>query len=497
METSSAPHAKPIPICVGLAQPEPDDRSAPPRNPLFNRRRERSPLRDPDFDWARHDLEPRWPTVETSDCAAALEPSIFTNHGGAELNRFLAGAASRDETAVVIATIGDVEDKQPRFPDQAGGDSVLLPGVQEQIVGVRLPKGSSASLAPHVNGADRDLGLRLLNSHPPNAPWWGLSLHGLVQQSAGGPAVHHEPTGQLDAILVDGLGHSVVAAWTPQSGEQRWYVIPDGCDWHTVLDWLRQQALPEHVPSALRRARAPLAQDQALQTPAETSAQEALDDLDTRYEDERGRIQSELREASADAEPIRNGLLYGTGTELERAVATTLTAAGFAVTDLDEYLGDTASADLLVIYGPDRRLVEVKSASGNAGESLVGDLQRHLQTWPQLRPDEPVAGGVLIVNHQHRREPADRMPAVYARPEFIAALTVPVLSTLQLFNWWRNSDWAAIRSALLLPASDESGTETLPHVTITDPTTPPNVEPAPRTRNRSRRDRLRRRGSTE
>jgi hypothetical protein len=497
MEASTAPHAKPIPICVGLAQPEPDDPNAPPRNPLFKRRRERSPLRDPDFDWARHNLEPRWLTMESSDCAAALEPSIFTNHGGAELNRFLAGAASRDEIALVIATIGDVEDDQPRFPDHAAGDSVLLPGVQEQVVGVRLPTRSSASLAPDVNGADRDLGLRLLNSHPPDAPWWGLSLHGLVLQSAGGPAVHHEPNGQLDAILVDGLGHPVVAAWTPQSGEQRWYVIPDGCDWHTVLDWLRQQALPEYVPNALRRARAPLAQDQALQTPAETSAQEALDDLDTRYEEEHGRIESELREATADAEPIRNGLLYGTGTELERAVATTLTAAGFAVTELDEYLGDTASADLLVAYGPDRRLVEVKSASGNARESLVGDLERHLQTWPQLRPDEPVAGGVLIVNQQHRREPADRTPAVYARQEFIAALTVPVLSTLQLFDWWRNSDWAAIRSALSLPASDEPGTEAPHHTTTADPTAAPDVEPAPRTRDRGWRDRLRPRGSAE
>jgi hypothetical protein len=435
--------------------------------------------------------------MESSDCAAALEPSIFHNHGAAELDRFLTGAASRNEIALIIATIGDIEEDQPRFPNQAAGDSLLLPGVQEQIAGVRLPTGASASLAPDIDGADRDLGLRLLNSHPPEAPWWGLSLHGLVVQSAGGPAAHHEPTGQLDAILVDGLGHPVVAAWTPQSGEQRWYVIPDGCDCHPVLDWLRQHALPERVPNALRRARAPLARDQALQTPAEASALQALDDLETRYEDERGRIQSQQREATAAAEPVRNGLLYGTGTELERAVATTLTAAGFTVTELDEYLGDTASADLLVTYGPYRRLVEVKSASGNAGESLVGDLQRHLQTWPQLRPDEPVAGGVLIVNHQHRHEPADRTRAVYVRPEFVAALTAPVLSTLQLFDWWRNSDWAAIRSAMLVPATDEPGTETLPRVTTTNPTPAPNVDPAPRIRDRGWRDRLRRRGSIE
>jgi hypothetical protein len=65
----------------------------------------------------------------------------------------------------------------------------------------------------------------------------------------------------------------------------------------------------------------------------------------------------------------------------------------------------------------------------------VGHLQRHLDTWPQLRPDEPVSGGVLVVNHQHRRHPSERTARVYSRPEIVDALTVPVLDTVALFNW--------------------------------------------------------------
>jgi hypothetical protein len=97
-------------------------------------------------------------------------------------------------------------------------------------------------------------------------------------------------------------------------------------------------------------------------------------------------------------------------------------------------------------------LVEVKAASGNASEALVGDLQRHLATWPELRPQQPVGGGVLIVNHQHKLEPSQRAPRVYSRPEFVAALTMPVISTRTMFDWWRASDWSAIRQAVLGPA---------------------------------------------
>jgi hypothetical protein len=69
-----------------------------------------------------------------------------------------------------------------------------------------------------------------------------------------------------------------------------------------------------------------------------------------------------------------------------------------------------------------------------------------------------VSGGVLIVNHQHRLDPDERAAAVYSRPEFVDALTLPVISTRQLFDWWRASDWISLREAVLANSHAESHT---------------------------------------
>ena len=162
--------------------------------------------------------------------------------------------------------------------------------------------------------------------------------------------------------------------------------------------------------------------DPDLQTAGERAARQALEDLDARYAEERLPLERALREAETQAEPVRYGLLYGTGDELVHAVAQVLADAGLRTVDLDKELGGTRSADLLVSAdGPPWRLVEVKSASGAAPEHLVGHLERHLATWPQLRPEQPVTGGVLVVNHQHRQHPSERTAQVYSRPEFVAA----------------------------------------------------------------------------
>lgn len=50
----------------------------------------------------------------------------------------------------------------------------------------------------------------------------------------------------------------------------------------------------------------------------------------------------------------------------------------------------------------------VSRDNGAAQEHLVGHLQLHIDTWPQLRPDQPVTGGVLTVNHQHKLHPSER-----------------------------------------------------------------------------------------
>ena len=177
----------------------------------------------------------------------------------------------------------------------------------------------------------------------------------------------------------------------------------------------------------MRRARSPHFVDAAWQTPAETRARQALADLEATYAVDHTRLEGELNAATAAAEPIRYGMLYGTGGELEDAVGTVLRAAGFTVVNLDDELGGTESADLLATYWSELRLVEVKSTSGNAPEKLVGSLERHLATWPSLRPDDPVGGGVLVVNHQHRRDPGERSAQVYERAAFVDSLTVEVL----------------------------------------------------------------------
>jgi hypothetical protein len=418
-------------------------------------------LRVPEgVDWQKHGLEPRWLGMETSDCAVALGPGFSATQGADERDRFLAGTRRRGEIALVVAVVGDAGDDSPRDVLSQYDSSVHLSTMFTSVNGRRLPAGARPGIAAGLGSADRDLALRLLNL-PADALWWSLRLSGAyLERGDGSGSEHHEAEGQLQPILIDTLGDPVVAAWIPPSGDQRWYIIPDATNWDSVLDWLLQRALPEYVPDAMRRARSPHFADPDLQTADELAARQALDKLDADYAEERLRLAQVLREAETRAEPVRYGLLYGTGAELVRAVAQVLTDAGLSTVDLDEELGATKSADLLASAdGPPKRLVEVKSASGAASEDFVSDLERHLATWPQLRPSEPVAGGVLIVNHQHRLHPSERAADVYSRPEFIAALSVTVVSTVQLFNWWRAADWTAIRTAMM-------GTDSLQAVVV-------------------------------
>jgi hypothetical protein len=386
--------------------------------------------------------------MESSDCAVALDASVFHNRGGAELERFLDGARARGEVALLLNMVGDVEEAPSRSLFGQDGESIILPGDDGMIGCRRLPAGAKPTLAENLADADRDVALRLL-TRPRESPWWSLSLYGKTLVSQHGGSETREPTGQLVPILVDGLGQAVAAVWTSPAEDRRWYFVPAGTKWETVLDWLVKQALPAYVPAALRRARVAHANDPKFQSVDETRARSALDALEADYAARRRGLENQLAQATAAAEPIRSGLLFGTGDELETAVSAVLRAAGFAVVELDKALGDTKSADLLITYGGERRLVEIKSASGVAGERLVADLDRHLATWPQLMPEEPVDGGVLVVNHQHRLDPYERRAEVYTRPEFVAALANPVIDTRQLLDWWRMSDWEALRAKVL------------------------------------------------
>ncbi|WP_410603763.1 hypothetical protein [Amycolatopsis sp. lyj-90] len=387
--------------------------------------------------------------MESADCAVAVQPSIYFKPGANELERFIAGAVNRDEIALVVSMVGFAHDEAPTSVFHHSDDSFSLPDLQGNIGGSRLLSGTRPKLVPGLNAADRDLGLRLLNRSS-KAPWWSLQLRGITSYpGGGGPPKTHEADGELHPILIDALGMPVVAVYVPSNGRQRWYVIPDQLDWNTVLDWIVHKGLPAYAPGVLRRLRVASYVDPELQTPAESVARQDLADMEIRHAEERTQLEADLSRAENEAETIRSGLLYGTGSELVDAVAAVLQAAGFTTVDLDAELGATSSADLLASLGQRHYLIEVKSQGGNAAESLVGDLLRHLGTWGGLRPKLPVDGGALVVNNQHKLTPDLRSRRVYSRPEFVQSLTTPVVGTRDLFDWWRQSDWQAIQHAVM------------------------------------------------
>jgi hypothetical protein len=59
-----------------------------------------------------------------------------------------------------------------------------------------------------------------------------------------------------------------------------------------------------------------------------------------------------------------------------------------------------------------------------------------------------VEGGTLVMNHEIRTDPHARNPKPYGRPEFLAAQTEPVVTTMELFNAWREEDAGAVRRLL-------------------------------------------------
>lgn len=47
-----------------------------------------------------------------------------------------------------------------------------------------------------------------------------------------------------------------------------------------------------------------------------------------------------------------------------------------------------------------------------------------------------------------------RTPQAYSRPEFVQAIDVQVVRTLDRFEYWRTSNWRRPRDAVLGPAPD-------------------------------------------
>jgi hypothetical protein len=398
----------------------------------------RHPLTE--VNWAELGIEPRWVGgLDASICAAAIDPGNQYGGGRQEWERLLAGARSRGETALALAFPGSVEGSRAMFPDTPDV-GILLPGDAGTISGARLPQGTSIELAPGLLPVDKDLALRV--RHLPDVEFRTLSRAGVSLPGPRGRG-RFDPDGSFEPLLIDSLGDPVAAIWTPSAADQRWYVLPATAHLSRVIDWLVQKGLPQFVPNALVRARSHMADIPEWRTREETDAADALAEA----EKTRAYLEEQFTQIRAQAALVRDGLLFGAGTQLENAVATVFEAAGFTVVRLDDKLG-TRSADLLLTGFGLRLLVEVKSESGNAREDLVAPVRRHLDTWPQLCPGEPVDGAVLVVNHQRRQDPRARSTMVYARSEFVASLDTLVVGSVQLFHWWRVDDWESIRRAV-------------------------------------------------
>jgi hypothetical protein len=401
------------------------------------------------IDWDTLGLTPRWLGEDSSEAVAAIEPGIFTGRGAQEWERFLEGARGRGELALAVSTIGSPGDGGSQLPWARGAASVLLPGALfSNVGGERLSLASRPEPAQDLGRADRDLALRLTNTRPTDLPWWRLTLSGAALEGAAIGTQVVSAQGTLSPLLLSRVGEVVAAIWTSDDGAIRHYLLPYLPTYAPVLDWLTRQGLPEFNPAAVRRTRTSLATEPELQTTAETTARARLTELEADYQQQRSEVEAELTAAVSAADEVRQALLYGKDTPLQDAVSHVLSDAGIAARSVDELLSGTRNADLLATWEGNSVLVEVKGTSGNASESLAEPAVRHLNTWPQLRPDLPVSGVVLIINHQARIHPLDRTPAPYNRREFTASLTFPVLSTAQLYDWWRRGEHAAIQSAI-------------------------------------------------
>ena len=410
-------------------------------------RLQRPELANPDFPWKALRVEPRFIGSESVDCVAALQPNIFYGHGSEELNRYLRGAATRGETALLVSMIGEDEPRSLN-PLATHDTDILLPGDHGSIAGRRLPDGAVGQHAVDLDSTDRDLALRLL-SRPSGSAWWAIepgTLHAIRGDGTG--EKFHSPSGVFKPILVNEIGEAMAGVWIPEEEDWRWYVVPRGNDWRQLIDWMILRVVPEYVPAAQRRVRTAEPLDDALLTGTELTARAALDEFEGTVEEQRAELVGRLTSAQDEANDVRSGLLYGTSRELVGAVKSVLEAAHIVTEDLDETLGVGMSGDLLVAIADKYWLVEVKSASGNAGEALMDDLQRHVRTWPELNRPETLSGGTLIVNHQHRLPPLERQATVYTRAEFVASLPSPVVPALALFAWWRDGSESAITAAV-------------------------------------------------
>jgi hypothetical protein len=280
----------------------------------------------------------------------------------------------RTERLMAISLVGSATESayRPLGGLRAG---VTLPGEDGSSVGgERLALASPREPAPDLGRADRHLALRLAGARPSELPWWHLELVGF-EEYRGGCVAESGLEGTLLPLLVSRAGEVVAAVWISPDGAILHYVLPYLPSYVPILQWLSEQAIPEFVPTAARRMRTSLAGEAALQTGAEVAALAELADLEADYERRRSELQARVDSAAAEANEVRDPLLYGSGRSLVAAVHRVLTDAGVAVRDVGELLGTTANADLLASWRDRNILTEVKSATGMPPRG-----------WPRRRP---------------------------------------------------------------------------------------------------------------
>lgn len=427
--------------------------------------------------WTDLGLEPRWVGDDPSTAVAGLE---VTDRGADEWRRFLAGAKARSELALFVTTAEPPSDAPPvmlpRRPMMKNprSTSVDFPYIGLNffyIAGEAIHLARPPALAEGLSATDKDLALRIRNERAPEQEWVAFepAVYHLMRGDGSGEG-RGRFIGTWTPLLLTPDGRTVAGVWSDDGHlavPVRHYVLPDMPSYEPILRWLVERAVPDLIPTAAARTRRHVDLQPDLQTARERELTDELATLTEWYETTKADLEGRLDQERAAASPVRDAMLFGTGPDLETAVARVLTDAGLSVEQLDETLG-TVSGDLLVEYDGRRVLVEVKATGGNAQEQLVEKLRRHQQTWPQLRPDQPLDGTALVVNHQHKQPPADRWEDVYRRREFVDSLEHPVVSTLALFDAWRREDWTAVREAIGVPVP--SSTTSQPSTITTPPT---------------------------
>lgn len=393
---------------------------------------------------------PHWEDDDASECVVAFEPRMFPDHNLNQLERFVEGSRQRGEVALVVSSMrGDDSEDDDVVSVFGSSGADYIAEWDTQISSRTLGSRSRIRPADELTGADKDLALRLVDK---SLAWRTLELHGHEEYTPHG-VKRHPPVGVLEPILVTALGEPVVAAWVAPDHVERRYIVPVDIDWKVIAEWVRHKALPEMNIDAVRRFRPEEAVPDALLTARELLVAAKISELDAEYVAAREDLDAEQVEATVEASGVREQLLYSQGTDLEKGVARALCDAGVKVSELDKVIG-TQSADLLLVWKGRRRLVEVKSAGGAAGENLYSQLRKHLDAWVAAGR-ESVEGGALVVSHGLKMPPMQRNRKVYTRPEFVRSLEHPVVSALDLFDAWREGDWDRVQK-MFFPATSAS-----------------------------------------